>query len=120
MRDATRGGVATTLNEIAQQSKVGILIEESAVPVIAPVEAACELLGLDPLYVANEGKIVVICPAEATERALTALRSHPLGADATCIGRVQADSRHFVQMQTALGGRRIVDWLNSEQLPRIC
>ncbi len=120
MRDATRGGVATTLNEIARQSGVGMLIDESVIPVSVSVEAACELLGLDPLYVANEGKIVVICPPESAERALTALRSHPLGRAAALIGRVQADAHRFVQMQTSLGGRRIVDWLSGEQLPRIC
>lgn len=120
MRDATRGGLGTTLNEIAQQSGVGMAIEESAIPVRPPVQAACELLGLDPLYVANEGKIVVICPPEAADRAVEAMRSHPLGADAVRIGEVRADERKFVQMRTALGGGRIVDWLSGEQLPRIC
>jgi hydrogenase expression/formation protein HypE len=120
MRDATRGGVATTLNEIARQSGVGMLIDEAAIRVRAPVEAACELLGLDPLYVANEGKLVVVCPPQRTDVALAALRSHPLGAEASVIGRVDASPGNFVQMQTRLGGRRIVDWLSGDQLPRIC
>jgi hydrogenase expression/formation protein HypE len=120
MRDPTRGGVATTLNEIARQSGVGMLIDEAAIRVQPPVEAACELLGLDPLYVANEGKLIVICPPEYVDAALTALHAHPLGRAASLIGYVHADARHFVQMQTRLGGRRIVDWLSGEQLPRIC
>jgi hydrogenase expression/formation protein HypE len=86
----------------------------------AAVEAACELLGLDPLYVANEGKLVAICAPEAAAALLAALRAHPLGVEAAIIGRVQADAQHFVQMQTRLGGRRMVDWLTGEQLPRIC
>jgi hydrogenase expression/formation protein HypE len=120
MRDPTRGGVATTLNEIARQSGVGMLIDEAAIRVQPPVEAACELLGLDPLYVANEGKLIVICPPEHVDSALAALHAHPLGRAASLIGYVRADARHFVQMQTRLGGRRIVDWLSGEQLPRIC
>ncbi len=120
MRDPTRGGVGATLNEIAQQSGVGIEIDESAIPVRAPVEAACELLGLDPLYVANEGRLLAICPQPLAEAALHALRAHPLGAGAALIGRVIEDPRRFVQMRTRLGGRRIVDWLHGDQLPRIC
>jgi hydrogenase expression/formation protein HypE len=120
MRDATRGGVATTLNEIAHQSGVGIRLREEAIAVPPAVEAACELLGLDPLYVANEGKLVIICPPASAQAALTALHSHPLGRDATLIGQVEADVRASVQMQTRLGGRRMVDWLSGEQLPRIC
>ena len=120
MRDATRGGVGATLNEIAQQSGVGIEIDEAAIPIPAPVEAACELLGLDPLYVANEGRLLAICPPALAEDALGALRAHPLGAGATRIGRVIEDPRRFVQMRTRLGGRRIVDWLHGDQLPRIC
>ena len=120
MRDATRGGVGATLNEIAQQSGVGIEIDEAAIPIPAPVEAACELLGLDPLYVANEGRLLAICPPDLAEDALGALRAHPLGAGATRIGRVIEDPRRFVQMRTRLGGRRIVDWLHGDQLPRIC
>ena len=120
LRDPTRGGLATTLNEITQQSDVGMLIDENAIPVLPQVEAACELLGLDPLYIANEGKMVVVCAADAAEAALTCLRAHPLGLAACQIGTVTVDPHHFVQMQTRLGGRRVVDWLSGEQLPRIC
>ena len=120
LRDPTRGGLATTLNEIARQSGVGIDLQEAAIPVLPQVEAACELLGLDPLYVANEGKLVAIVAAEAADAALAALRAHPLGHSAACIGRVGEDPHHFVQMTTGFGGRRIVDWLTGEQLPRIC
>jgi hydrogenase expression/formation protein HypE len=120
LRDPTRGGLATTLNEIASQSGVGMLLDESAIPVRPAVNAACELLGLDPLYVANEGKLIAICAPEDAPRLLAAMRAHPLGADAADIGAVQADPHHFVQMVTRFGGRRVVDWLNGEQLPRIC
>jgi hydrogenase expression/formation protein HypE len=120
LRDPTRGGLATTLNEIAKQSAVGMMLQEKALPVKPAVEAACEFLGLDPLYVANEGKLVAICAEADAERLLAAMRGHPLGADAAIIGSVHADDHHFVQMTTAFGGRRIVDWLSGEQLPRIC
>ena len=120
LRDPTRGGLATTLNEIARQSGVGMLLDEAAIPVHTAVAAACELLGLDPLYVANEGKLVAICAPEAAAALLAALRAHPLGAEAAIVGQVQADAQRFVQMQTRLGGRRMVDWLTGEQLPRIC
>ncbi|MEI8395857.1 MAG: hydrogenase expression/formation protein HypE [Rhodospirillaceae bacterium] len=120
LRDPTRGGLATTLNEIAWQSGVGMLIREADIPVRVQVAAACELLGLDPLYVANEGKLIAIAAAEDAERLLAVMRAHPLGLDAALIGHVQADDHHFVQMQTGFGGRRIVDWLSGEQLPRIC
>jgi hydrogenase expression/formation protein HypE len=120
LRDPTRGGLATTLNEIARQSGAGMLLEEDAIPVNAPVEAACEFLGLDPLYVANEGKLVAIVGAADAERVLAAMRAHPLGERAARIGSVVEDPHHFVQMTTGFGGRRIVDWLTGEQLPRIC
>lgn len=120
LRDPTRGGLGTTLNEIAQQSGVGVHLQEAAIPIKPQVEAACELLGLDPLYVANEGKLVVVCAAEAATAVLAAMRSHPLGVQAACIGQVTADAHHFVQMDTRFGGRRVVDWLSGEQLPRIC
>lgn len=120
MRDPTRGGVAATLNELAQQSAVGFRLDEDAVPVRAEVAAACELLGLDPLYVANEGKLIAIVAPEAADAVLAAMRAHPLGADAALIGDVIADDHHFVQMTTSFGGGRIVDWLAGEQLPRIC
>ncbi|MFI4929589.1 MAG: hydrogenase expression/formation protein HypE [Burkholderiales bacterium] len=120
LRDPTRGGLATTLNEIAAQSGVGMVIDEAAVPVQRQVEAACEFLGLDPLYVANEGKLVAIVPADCAERLLQAMRAHPLGQQAALIGEVTADPHHFVQMRTRFGGKRIVDWLTGDQLPRIC
>ncbi len=120
LRDPTRGGLATTLNEIAQQSGVGMMLQESALPINREVAAACELLGLDPLYVANEGKLVAVVAGDDAERALAALRAHPLGARAAIVGSVHEDSHHFVQMTTGFGGRRIVDWLTGEQLPRIC
>lgn len=120
LRDPTRGGLATTLNEICAQSGVGMLIDESALPVRAEVAAACELLGLDPLYVANEGKLVCVCAPQDAERLLAVMRAHPLGADAALVGSVHEDAHRFVQMQTTFGGRRVVDWLVGEQLPRIC
>jgi len=120
LRDPTRGGLATTLNEIATQSGVGMELEETSIPVLPQVDAACELLGLDPLYVANEGKVVAICPPDEAERLLAAMRAHPLGTRAARIGSVTADPNHFVQVRTGFGGRRMVDWLSGEQLPRIC
>ena len=120
LRDPTRGGVATTLNEIAQQSGVGMMLQEKAIPVKPAVSAACEFLGLDPLYVANEGKLLALCAPDDAQKLLAAMRSHPLGADASIIGTVVEDAHHFVQMTTGFGGRRIVDWLSGEQLPRIC
>lgn len=120
LRDPTRGGLATTLNEIARQSGVGMLLDETAIPLQPAVAAACEFLGLDPLYVANEGKLVAIVAVADVDRVLAAMRAHPLGAAAARIGTVQADPGHFVQMTTCLGGRRNVDWLSGEQLPRIC
>jgi len=120
LRDPTRGGVATTLNEIARQAGVGMMLDEAAIPVNPQVAAACEFLGLDPLYVANEGKLVAICAAGDADRLLEVMRAHPLGARAAVIGEVTEDPHHFVQMKTAFGGRRIVDWLSGEQLPRIC
>jgi hydrogenase expression/formation protein HypE len=120
MRDPTRGGLAATLNDIAHQSGVGIRIEEDAVPVKPEVAAACELLGLDPLYVANEGKLVAFVAGEAAQRLLAVMRAHPLGRDAAIIGHAVDDDHRFVQMATSFGGDRIVDWLSGEQLPRIC
>jgi hydrogenase expression/formation protein HypE len=120
LRDPTRGGLATTLNELAAQSGAGMLIDEAAVPVQGPVAAACEFLGLDPLYVANEGKLIAICAPSDAERLLEAMRAHPLGCNAAIIGEVIEDPHHFVQMRTRFGGKRIVDWLTGDQLPRIC
>jgi len=120
LRDPTRGGLATTLNEIAAQSGAGMVIDEAAIPVLRQVQAACEFLGLDPLYVANEGKLVAIAPAEHADALLAVMRTHPQGRQAAIIGEVVADPHHFVQMKTRFGGRRIVDWLAGDQLPRIC
>ncbi len=120
LRDPTRGGLATTLNEIARQSGVGMMIQEAALPIRPEVDAACEFLGLDPLYVANEGKLIAICPQADAPALLEVMRAHPLGANAAIVGTVHADEHHFVQMETAFGGRRVVDWLTGEQLPRIC
>ena len=120
MRDPTRGGLAATLNELADRSRVGFSIEEDAIPVRAEVAAACELLGLDPLNVANEGKLVAIVAEEFAGPLLAAMRAHPLGAHASVIGRAVEDPNRFVEMRTAFGGGRIVDWLAGEQLPRIC
>ncbi len=120
LRDPTRGGLATTLNEIAAQSGVGMVIDEAAVPVQPAVQAACEFLGLDPLYVANEGKLIAICAPDDAAQLLEAMRAHPLGRGAAIIGEVMADPHHFVQMRTRFGGKRIVDWLTGDPLPRIC
>lgn len=120
MRDPTRGGIAATLNEIAHQSKLGFHIDEEAIPLKPEVAAACEFLGLDPLNVANEGKLVVVVAPEGGEAVLAAMQAHPLGAEAALIGHAVADDHCFVQMATSFGGGRIVDWLSGEQLPRIC
>ncbi len=120
MRDPTRGGLAATLNELAQQSGVGFRVSEEAIPVKPAVAAACELLGLDPLHVANEGKLVAVADPAAAPALLAAMRAHPLGREAAIIGGVVADDHRFVQMETRFGGGRIVDWLSGEQLPRIC
>ena len=120
MRDPTRGGLAATLNEIAHQSDLGFRLQEEAIPVKPGVAAACELLGLDPLHVANEGKLVAIVAPEAAGAVLAAMRAHPLGRDAADIGEAVADDHRFVQLATSFGGGRIVDWLSGEQLPRIC
>ena len=120
IRDATRGGIATVLNEIAEASGVSIEIDEGAVPLREEVRGFCEILGLDPLYLANEGKIVVAVPAEEIDAALAALRAHPLGAGSSLIGRAGRGEAGRVTMQTVFGGRRIVDMLVGEQLPRIC
>jgi hydrogenase expression/formation protein HypE len=120
LRDPTRGGVATTLNEIARQSAVGMMLSEKQLPIHEQVSAACEFLGFDPLYVANEGKLVAICAAEDAEQLLAVMRSHPLGVNAEIIGEVIEDTHCFVQMETSFGGMRVVDWLSGEQLPRIC
>jgi hydrogenase expression/formation protein HypE len=120
LRDPTRGGVASALNEIAAASGVGIELEESAIPIPGPVAAACEMLGLDPLYVANEGVLLAIVSADVADRALAALRSDDLGADAAIVGRVVAGHPGLVSLTTPIGGSRIVDLLPGDQLPRIC
>jgi hydrogenase expression/formation protein HypE len=120
LRDPTRGGLATTLNELAHQSGIGIQLRESDLPIRYEVKGACEILGLDPLYVANEGKLVAICPPQRAGDLLQVMRAHPLGRDAAIVGDVREDEHRFVEMLTAFGGRRIVDWLSGEQLPRIC
>jgi hydrogenase expression/formation protein HypE len=120
MRDPTRGGVASALNEIAAASQVGIELDESALPVDPPVFAACEILGLDPLYVANEGIFLAMLPAARADQALAALRGHPLGARSCMIGRVTGANPGTVWVRTAIGGSRVVDMLPGDQLPRIC
>jgi len=120
LRDPTRGGVATTLNEIAQQSNVGIVLEEEALPVRDEVRGVCEILGLDPLYVANEGKVLAIVPGEKADRVLAAMRQEKYGQDATLIGEVADEPKGKVFLKTLIGGRRIVDMLVGDQLPRIC
>ena len=120
MRDATRGGVATVLNEIAQTAECGIELNETAVPLREAVKAFCEILGLDPLYLANEGRLVAVVPPDAATRALAAMREHPLGAGACRIGQIVERRPGQVVMHTVLGGQRIVDMLVGDQLPRIC
>jgi hydrogenase expression/formation protein HypE len=120
LRDPTRGGLVTTLNELARQSAVGIEFDETCVPVRDPVRGACELLGLDPLYVANEGKLVAIVAPEEAPLALATLRTHAYGQEAAVIGQVTEEHRGRVVQRTALGARRIVDMMVGEQLPRIC
>lgn len=120
LRDPTRGGLATSLNEIALQSQVGIRLDEAAIPIRDEVRGACELLGLDPLYIANEGKLIAVVSAEEADRVLAVMQKNKCGADARLIGEVTADHPGKVMMQTAIGGTRIVDMLTGEQLPRIC
>jgi hydrogenase expression/formation protein HypE len=120
LRDPTRGGVATALNEFAQQSGVGIVLDEAAIGVPEPVRGVCELLGLDPLYVANEGKMLAIVAGGDAERTVAAMRRHPEGREARVVGEVVEDAARLVVLKTTVGGRRIVDMLPGEQLPRIC
>jgi hydrogenase expression/formation protein HypE len=120
LRDPTRGGLATTLNEIARQSQVNILIQETAIPILPAVRAVCEMLGFDPLYVANEGKVIVIVPADEADAALSAMRKHPYGQNAARIGVVEAAPAGRVLLKTPIGGTRILDMLAGEMLPRIC
>ncbi len=120
LRDLTRGGLATTLNEITSAAKVGIQIDELAIPVREDVAAACEILGLDPLYVANEGRLAAFIPAKDQEKALFIMRKHPLGKDSCVIGHVINGGQPLVTMKSRIGAIRIVDMLSGEQLPRIC
>jgi hydrogenase expression/formation protein HypE len=120
LRDPTRGGLATTLNEIAVQSKVAITLNEQAIPVHSAVAAACEMLGFDPLYVANEGKLIAIVPPESADKILKAMRATKYGEEAAVIGEVKEDTRGRVLMKTAIGTTRVVDMLAGEMLPRIC
>ena len=120
LRDPTRGGITSALTEMTQVAKVGMLLNEAHIPISEEVKGACEILGLDPLYVANEGKLLaVVAPADA-DRVLSAMHSHPLGKEAAIIGEVTSDHPGFVMMKTRVGGTRVVDMLSGEQLPRIC
>jgi len=120
LRDPTRGGLATAINEICRASGTGALLTEAAIPIRRPVEAACEILSVDPLYLANEGTLIAIVAAEDADLTLRALQAHPLGCDAAIIGKIVEDPDGFVQMETLIGGRRMVDWLVGDPLPRIC
>ncbi|MBU8870170.1 MAG: hydrogenase expression/formation protein HypE [Gemmatimonadales bacterium] len=120
MRDPTRGGAATTLNEFATASQVGIKLDEAAIPVRPEVQGACEILGIDPLYVANEGKLICIIPAEAADRVLSAMHNHEAGREAVILGDVVAEHPGLVTLRTSLGVERILDMPIGEQLPRIC
>jgi hydrogenase expression/formation protein HypE len=120
LRDPTRGGVTSALTEIAQTAKIGMLLNESSIPISEEVKGACEILGLDPLYVANEGKLLAIVAAEDADRVLKALRSHCLGREAAVIGEVVNEHPGLIMMKTRVGGTRVVDMLSGEQLPRIC
>ncbi|MCJ7534719.1 MAG: AIR synthase-related protein, partial [Anaerolineales bacterium] len=120
LRDATRGGLAAALNELAKSSRLGIAFEEEQVPLRQSVKAACEMLGIDPLYVANEGKLVAMVKGEMAEEVLAAMHSHPLGQDAAMIGKVVAEHPGMVVSKTGIGGSRVVDLPAGELLPRIC
>lgn len=120
MRDPTRGGIASSLNEIAMTAKVGILIEEEKIPIAEEVKGACEILGLDPLYIANEGKLIAFVSESGANKVLEAMRSHALGKEARIIGKVTSSDPGTVIMKTSIGSNRIVDMMSGEQLPRIC
>jgi hydrogenase expression/formation protein HypE len=120
MRDATRGGLGTVCNELAQTAGLGVVLEEQLLPIQPQVLGVCDMLGIDPLYVANEGRFVAVVPAEQSEAAVAALRSLPAGGQAAVIGEIVADPAGIVAMRTAFGGTRIVDMLVGDPLPRIC
>ena len=120
LRDPTRGGVTSALTEIARTAQVGMLLDEARIPITEEVKGACEILGLDPLYVANEGKLIAIVSEKETDVTLKALQASPLGKDAAIIGQVVDEHPGFVMMKSRVGGTRVVDMLSGEQLPRIC
>jgi hydrogenase expression/formation protein HypE len=120
LRDPTRGGLSSTLNEIAAASGVGVVLDEAAIPVPGPVRAACEMLGLDPFHVANEGKLVAVVPAGSGDAVLAAMQALPEGSEAARIGEITAEHPGLVTIRTIVGSERIVDMLVGEQLPRIC
>jgi hydrogenase expression/formation protein HypE len=120
LRDPTRGGLTSALNEIAQMAGVGVRLNEASIPISEEVKGACEILGLDPLYVANEGKLLVFASAVDTDRILSAMQAHPLGKSAAVIGDITDEHPRIVVMKTRVGGSRVVDMLTGEQLPRIC
>ncbi len=120
LRDPTRGGVATVCNELARAAEVAVVLQEAALPVRGVVNGACEILGIDPLYVANEGKLIAVVPAAETDDALAAMRAHPVGADAAVIGEIRDDPPGIVILNTSFGGNRVVDMLVGDPLPRIC
>jgi hydrogenase expression/formation protein HypE len=120
MRDPTRGGVATVVNELALASETSVVLDEAALPVRPEVNGACEILGLDPLYVANEGKLLAVVAPEVADASLAALQAHPLGAEGAIVGEVRAEPPGMVFLETAFGGTRVVDMLAGDPLPRIC
>lgn len=120
LKDPTRGGVASSLNEIAQRARVAVFLNEEAVPIRPEVRAACEILGIDPLHIANEGKLIAVVPPSEAELALAALRSHPLGRDAMIVGEIRTDPESLVVARTGIGGSRVLDMLVGDPLPRIC
>ncbi|MDH3251766.1 MAG: AIR synthase-related protein, partial [Ignavibacteria bacterium] len=120
LRDPTRGGVASALNEIAASAAVGMILREDRIPLSEEVKGACEILGLDPLYVANEGKLIAIVAPDQADSIVEAMRGHPAGRETAIIGEVVADHPGVVMMRSRIGGNRVVDMLSGEQLPRIC
>jgi hydrogenase expression/formation protein HypE len=120
MRDPTRGGVGTIANELARDTGFAVVLDEASLPVLPAVNGACDLLGIDPLYVANEGKVVAVVPAEESDAALRAMRTHSLGTAATAIGEIAPEPEGIVVLRTTFGGTRIVDMLVGDPLPRIC
>jgi hydrogenase expression/formation protein HypE len=120
LRDSTRGGVGTVCNELARDADLTVVLDEGSLPILAAVAASCELLGIDPLYVANEGKLVAVVPSDQADAALHALRTHPLGSSAARVGEIHAEPPGIVVLRTSMGGTRIVDMLVGDPLPRIC